>query len=387
MEEMNDLFYQDAYLSMFQSKVIACEKYEDGYVVVLEDTVFYPEGGGQPSDQGTLNGIDVLDVQRRNNRIEHFVKQKIEVGNEAIGCIDWKLRFDHMQNHTGEHIVSGLIHQKYGYENVGFHMGEVIQIDMDGPLCWEDLMEIETKANQVIYENVPVDITYPNEKTLQTLQYRSKKELKDTIRIVTIENVDVCACCGLHVNHTGEIGCIKILSCEKYKNGVRIEMLSGRKAMLYMQRQHVVNHTVSTLLSSKPLEIDSAVNTLQKKYDALYQNNRELLIQHFSQKVQTYPEGEEIVIDFEENIERTVLIHFANDLLVKKNIGVVIVCNHQQDSYSYIILSKKIDLTKYGKELNLRLHGKGGGKKEMIQGSFKANPKEIEKVLLETFSK
>ena len=219
--EMNELFYQDAYLKEFDAKVIRCTACKNGFDVVLEDTAFYPEGGGQPFDTGTLDGIEVFNVQRdQHDVIHHYVKEALDEGKVVHGVIDWNRRFDFMQNHSGEHIISGLIHKHFGYENVGFHMGEVIQIDISGPLNWEQLMMIEREANDIIYQNIPVQITYPNNDELENIPYRSKKELQGKVRIVTIENADICACCGTHVRNTGEIGLIKILSFMKHKDGI-----------------------------------------------------------------------------------------------------------------------------------------------------------------------
>ena len=384
--EMNELFYREPYLKEFDSVVLTCEESKQGYVITLEDTLFYPEGGGQPCDFGTLNAIDVIDVQRKNDIVYHTVKEEIPVGTKVRGIIDWKRRFDHMQNHTGEHIVSGIIHKHYGYENVGFHMGDVIQIDMSGPLTWEQLMLIEQEANEVIYSNVPVEITYPTKEELEKIPYRSKKELIGKVRIVTIGDADICACCGTHVAYTGEIGLVKILSVIKHKDGVRIEMLSGNRALEFLRKEHEEAQHISQALSAKVLEIDQAVDKLLESNDQLYLQKKNMADILLEQKINIYEEGASFVLDFEEGMERTSLVNFADKMLKEKNIGTVAICNQERQGYSYIILSQSLNLRDYVKELNTSLNGKGGGKPEIIQGSFQANKEEIKNVLLKTFT-
>lgn len=384
--EMNELFYREPYLKEFDSVVLTCEESKQGYVITLEDTLFYPEGGGQPCDFGTLNAIDVIDVQRKNDIVYHTVKEEIPVGKKVHGIIDWKRRFDHMQNHTGEHIVSGIIHKHYGYENVGFHMGDVIQIDMSGPLTWEQLMLVEQEANEVIYSNVPVEITYPTKEELEKIPYRSKKELIGKVRIVTIGDADICACCGTHVAYTGEIGLVKILSVIKHKDGVRIEMLSGNRALEFLRKEHEEAQHISQALSAKVLEIDQAVDKLLVSNEQLYLQKKNMADILLEQKINIYEEGASFVLDFEEGMERTSLVNFADKLLKEKNIGTVAICNQERQGYSYIILSQSLNLRDYVKELNTSLNGKGGGKPDIIQGSFQANKEEIKNVLLKTFT-
>ena len=384
--EMNELFYREPYLKEFDSVVLTCEVSKQGYVITLEDTLFYPEGGGQLCDFGTLNAIDVIDVQRKNDIVYHTVKEEIPVGTKVHGIIDWKRRFDHMQNHTGEHIVSGIIHKHYGYENVGFHMGDVIQIDMSGPLTWEQLMLVEQETNEVIYSNVPVEITYPTKEELEKIPYRSKKELIGKVRIVTIGDADICACCGTHVSHTGEIGLVKILSVIKHKDGVRVEMASGNRALELLRKEHEEVQHISQALSAKVLEIDQAVDKLLVSNEQLYLQKKNMTDILLEQKINTYEEGTSFVLDFEEGIERTSLVNFADKLLKEKNIGTVAICNQERQGYSYIILSQSLNLRDYVKEVNTSLNGKGGGKPEIIQGSFQANKEEIKNVLLKTFT-
>ena len=248
------------YKKEFEAEVLSCNTVKKGFEVILSDTCFYPEGGGQPSDRGFLeyNGSKqkVIDVQRdKEERVVHLVEEEIPAGTLVHGVIDWDFRFSLMQNHTGEHIVSGLINRIYGYENVGFHMGDVLTIDLSGELSWEQAMEIERKANRVIWQNLPVEVFFPAEGSLDTLYYRSKKELTGQVRLINVEDTDSCACCGLHVLRTGEIGVIKLLSMIRYKGGVRIEMVCGDKA-LYDYEEKLTHVTdIKNLLSVNPNEV------------------------------------------------------------------------------------------------------------------------------------
>ena len=383
--EMNELFYKDAYVREFDAKVIECREYKKGYDVVLEDTAFYPEGGGQPFDLGTLDGIEVFDVQRdAQDVIHHYAKEALEVGKLVHGVIDWNRRFDFMQNHSGEHIVSGLIHKHFGYENVGFHMGEVIQIDISGPLDWNQLMMIEQEANEIIYQNIPVQITFPSNEKLDSIPYRLKKELQGKVRIVTIENADICACCETHVKNTGEIGLIKILSFMKHKNGIRFDLVCGKRALAYMRKEHDACKEVSCLLSAKPLEIHIATKKLLNNNLNLLNEKKQCMQKLLEMKLETYTQEKEYVIDFEEGLDRVSLMTYANALLEEKHIPTVCVFNKQEDGYMYIILSKKINLQEYVKQLNTELSGRGGGKKEVIQGSFQSDAETIENVLVKT---
>ena len=210
MSETRKLYYEDVYKKEFTAKVLECRECEKGFEIILDQSAFYPEGGGQPCDLGTLNGIAVLDVQEKDREIVHYTKEAVEAGSEVIGKIDWDRRFDLMQQHSGEHIVS-----------VGFHMSsDVLTVDLSGVLTEAQLAEIEAETNQKIWENSEVEITYPSKEELEKLSYRSKKELTGQVRLVRFPGSDLCACCGTHVTHTGEIGAVKILTVENFHEGI-----------------------------------------------------------------------------------------------------------------------------------------------------------------------
>ena len=246
------LFYKDAYLKTFTAQVLDCQKINTGYVIVLDKTAFYPEGGGQPGDFGVIGGAKVLDTHEKAGEVLHYTDIPLEPGTAVEGEINWKRRFDLMQQHSGEHIVSGLVHEKYGFENVGFHMGsDVITIDFSGVMTLEQLRGVELSANQKIWENSLVEIALYNSANLKNVAYRSKKPLEGDVRIVHFSGADTCACCGTHVARTGEIGCIRILSVQSLHEGVRVEMLSGERCFNYFGTVADENHSISVAFISQ----------------------------------------------------------------------------------------------------------------------------------------
>lgn len=259
------LFYENCHLYEFQAKVIGCEKSENGYLVALDATAFYPKGGGQACDLGTLGEAAVLDVQERGETVFHLCDKPLTVGTVVAGQIDAARRLDLMQQHSGEHIVSGLLCKNFGCHNVGFHVGkDVMEIDFDAPIPPEALPEIELLANEAIWKNLPISCYYPTAQALPTIAYRSKKALDWPVRIVEIPGYDICACCGVHVEKTGEIGLIKLLSCVKLRGGVRIEMACGKRAFLLTQEFFAQNQAVSQAFSAKPEETGAAARRMNE---------------------------------------------------------------------------------------------------------------------------
>ena len=237
MAETRRLYYEDVYIKTFPAQVKECRQGENGYEILLDQSAFYPEGGGQPCDIGMLGGVQVKDVQEKDGELIHYTETPLEPGTELMGEIDWERRFDLMQQHSGEHMVSGIVHEKYGYDNVGFHMSsDVITIDFSGVLDKKQLEEIEAETNRKIWENTSVEIFYPEKEDLEQLPYRSKKELTGKIRLVRFPGADLCACCGTHVTHTGEIGMVKLLTVENFHEGVRVTMISGKRVLEYLSR-------------------------------------------------------------------------------------------------------------------------------------------------------
>lgn len=260
------LYEQDPYLGEFEAEVVRSVSEGGLYRVTLNQTAFFPEGGGQPADSGTLDGALVTDVQEVDGEIWHTVQRVLEPGQKVIGKLDFEKRFSNMQNHCGEHIVSGIVSRMYGFCNVGFHMGsDAVTVDFDGILDEGQLYEIEQKANQAVLANLPVTVLYPSKEELETYDYRSKKEIDGQVRLVSIEGVDLCACCGTHVARTGEIRLIKILGVQKYKGGVRVTMLCGERAYRDYCVKHANTVAIARLLSVKPEEAGDAVVHLKEK--------------------------------------------------------------------------------------------------------------------------
>lgn len=385
MFNLNELFYQDAYLKEYDTKVVSCVKEKDLYKVVLEETIFYPEGGGQSSDLGKIDDANVIQVKRENDEVVHYVDHSLEIGKSVHLELDWDRRFDHMQNHTGEHILSGIIHKLYGYENVGFHMDEEkIQADYDGVLTKENIDVIERTINDVIHQNLPVVETYPTNEELENLEFRSKKELTGKVRIISIDNVDICACCGTHVKTTAEVNLIKILSYEKHKTGTRIEMKCGNRALQDYMMKHEQNTVLYQMFSVKPETVAQAVikqneelRNLQKQYSDLtnlYLNER---INHF------YPN--DYILDILDNsFSMQSLREYVNKLLDKANI-VCVLSKKDEETYLYLLASRKEKVNGLSKKINEELNGKGGGKDYFAQGSIK-NSVDIEQKLLEILS-
>mgnify|MGYP002459488775 CR=1 FL=1 len=262
---MEKLYEENPFLTRFTARVRSCAQGRRGWDVILDQTAFYPEGGGQPYDLGVLGGVQVLEVHEREGHVVHTCSAPLEVGSAVEGQIDWARRFDLMQHHSGEHIVSGLAHAMYGCDNMGFHMGaDVITIDLSVELTQDQVRELEAAANRYIWEDRPVQITYPSPEELAHLEYRSKKAIEGQVRIVSFPGADCCACCGTHVRRAGEVGLIKVLSCQKFREGVRMEILCGQRAYWYLSRIYDQDHAVAQLLSVKPQDTLAAVELIRE---------------------------------------------------------------------------------------------------------------------------
>ena len=375
--EVKKLYYADSHLKDFSAVVTGCEAVKGGWAVTLDATAFYPTGGGQECDLGILGGARVLDVKEQGENILHLCDTPLEVGAEVTGTIDWERRFDHMQQHSGEHLVMGQIYQKFGYHNVGFHMGgHLVTIDLDGPVTWEDLMEIERRTNQIICRNIPVKTWYPSPEELPNVKYRTKKQLPWPVRIVEFGGEDVCACCGTHVKSTGEIGLVKFVSCVKFKEGVRIEMASGRRATELYQQIFEQNRQVSQTFSAKILETGSAARKFndmltQEKYRAIGLQRK-----IFGAIAQSYA-GRERAVHFEADLQPGQVRELA-DAIAEKTDTAIVYSGCDATGYSICILSKTQDTRALGKEVNAALNGRGGGKPGAFQGSLQATKEQIE---------
>lgn len=364
----------------FEANVQSCRKTGDFYEVVLDRTAFFPEGGGQYADTGVIDGVRVVDVQEKDGVIYHKVCQELETGKAVTGTIDWQERFAKMQHHSGEHIVSGLVHSTFGYSNVGFHMGkDAVTMDFDGVLSKEQLREIERKANEAVVENLHIEVLYPSREELLAIEYRSKIEIEGQVRIVRIPGVDTCACCAPHVKKTGEIGLIKLINMQHYKGGVRISMLCGFDALRdYTEKSESVRN-ISMLLSAKENEIYEEVQRLKEELTAKKNQISELQGKLLLAKVERLPMGEELLVLFEEELDGNGARELVNLLLKKGSTVGAVFAGNDTDGYRYVIGSRQMDTRMFAKKLNERFQGRGGGKPEMVQGSLYGEEESIRK--------
>lgn len=380
MEEMNELFYRDEYAREFDAEVISCQKGKKGYEVVLSDTAFYPEGGGQPADRGTLGQVNVLDVKRRNGEILHITDAPLEPGMTVHGVLDWERRFDHMQQHSGEHILSGMVHAQFGYDNVGFHMNdEVVTVDFNGPITWEEAMELEDKVNAYIWTDAESRELYPSEEELKAMDYRSKIELKGKVRLVEYPGADLCACCGTHVAHTGEIGLMKILSVSRHKDGVRMEMLFGGRAMKDYDRKHLLNTEFSCRLSAKPYETGEALQRVLDEMNAMKFRMQAMNERYYAMRATSIPVGEPVIFFNEPGMSMVEIRKFCDYLISTGKVKTAMIISlKDKESVNYVMGSADLNMRDVGKLLNEELHGRGGGRPEMVQGSFQAEAEAVE---------
>lgn len=382
---MNKLYYDSAYIKEFEAQVLSCQEGKKGWEITLSATAFYPEGGGQPADTGILGNVRVTDVHEKDGQVVHYTDGPLPVGEMVRGVIDWDRRFQHMQEHSGEHLVSGLIHQRFGYDNVGFHMGtDEVTIDFNGVLEWEDLMAIEEKANGMIWENLEISAVYPEKDELDAMEYRSKKELTGAVRIVSIPGGDVCACCGTHVERTGEIGLVKFLSMIHYKGGVRISLLCGKRAVEDYERKRDQVQKISVLLSARPGEISRAVEKLKEDEAKLQEKLVAAYDKLIASEVRDIKEGDGDIFILEPDFEAIQLRHLVNRLLEeKKGRTVLALGGAAEGSFLYVLGSRDGDMRQLSRELNGLLNGRGGGSAQMAQGTFFATKDQLQAILKE----
>ena len=374
--ETKKLYYADCRLAAFTGTVIACEQTKKGFEVELDQTAFYPEGGGQAADRGTLSGIEVLHVREDGERVLHLLAQPLAVGETVEGIVDYDHRFDLMQQHTGEHIVSGIIHAKYGYHNVGFHMGaDAITIDFDGIIPAEDLAEIERLANEAIYRNVPLKIWTPDPEELPGVFYRTKRALPWPVRIVQVPGYDSCACCGIHIERTGEIGLIKLFSCIKFRNGVRIEMLCGRRAFDFLSRSHEQNRLVSAAFSAKLTETADAARRMNDLAEQYKQRIAALETESFRTIAESC-RGKGDTLILREGLDSVGVRRLA-DAVAEVCGGTAAVFSGVDGAMVYCLIHRGANLREFNKAMTAALSGRGGGRDECQTGSVKADRESI----------
>lgn len=379
---MEKLFYQDTRMIDFEATVTECfqDEKNKGWQVVLDRTAFFPEEGGQTADKGTLNNQDVLDVQIKEDIIYHLVAEPIEVGSTVAGYVDWNQRLDFMQQHSAEHILSGLLFKHYSFHNVGFHLSvNEVTMDFDGQLTWEQLREIETEANEIVWKDLPVYAYFPAKEELENMEYRSKIEIDGDVRIVEIVGVDACACCAPHVSFTGEIGVIKIVSAMNHRGGMRLTLLCGNRALKdYSFRQDTFS-VLTAMLSSKPEKIIEAVKKLQDDAIAMKTTANQLANQLMQLQLNALPSPAETdnVLLFVELSNMVAIRNTVNELAARYKGICAIFAGNDTDGYNYIIGSSTTDCREIAALLREKFGAKGGGTAPMVQGSVNTTKEEL----------
>lgn len=373
------LYDQDSHCRAFSARVLTCQAAGEGrWQVTLDQTAFFPEGGGQPADQGTLGGAAVLDVQEAGDAILHTTDAPLSPGDTVQGELDWALRFGRMQCHSGEHVISGLAHSLFGCTNVGFHMGEdAVILDFDKELSPAQLREIEDRANAIITENRPVTAVYPDPDTLAGLDYRSKLDLTENVRIVTIEGCDVCACCAPHVKHTGEIGLVKLLDAMRHRGGIRIWMAAGKLALRDYQVKQENIAAISAALSVQQPQAAQGVQRILGEMEGLKEALKAARQALVLEKAHSLPETEGNLCLFQEDLDAGSLRALANAGMEKCSGICAVFTGSDQAGYRYVMGSRTVDLRAQAKAINAALGGKGGGQPTMIQGSVTAGREAI----------
>lgn len=388
---MKKLFYEDTHTTTFSAIVTEClyDAKKNVYKIVLDQTAFFPEEGGQVADKGTLTFVDeeksvhtfpLLDAHIKEDIIYHYVEREIPIGTVVTGEVDWEQRFDFMQQHTGEHIISGLVNRYFGFDNVGFHLGlQEVTLDFNGVLTLEQLRKIEQKANEAIWKNIPVEVSYPITEALQSLVYRSKLDITENVRIVTIPGYDVCACCAPHVDTTGQIGMIKITNVQSHRGGVRVNILCGKRALNdYTLKQDSVAD-ISASLSVKQNLVAEGVQRLKNENFKQKEVINTLQANILNQLATTLPTPMESphAILFVEPMDDIAIRNLINELVPAYSGYVGIFWGNDTDGYRYIVGSSTLDCRELSTSFREKFGAKGGGKAPMIQGTILAEKKLI----------
>ncbi|OUQ52355.1 alanyl-tRNA editing protein [Lachnoclostridium sp. An118] len=374
------LFYEDSHMKEFEARVLSCEACEEGggFWTVLDQTCFFPEGGGQYADTGYLGETKVVDARERDGIVYHRTEAPLEPGKLVRGRIDWEERFEKMQQHTGEHIVSGLVHSRFGYNNVGFHLGsDYCTMDFDGPISPEELREIEWEANRAVALDLEVIVQYPSKEELGHMEYRSKIEIEGQVRIVSVPGYDVCACCAPHVDRTGEIGLIKLVNRMNYKGGERITMLCGFRALRDYDSKLTAAREIGALLCEKEDQIAGAVRRQKEELEKQKYENGRLMHQLLVFRAKEIPVEGSMTAVFTDDIRGDVPRELMNLLLERGAFICGVFAAAGDGGWRYVIGSRQADVRPLGKALNSRFEGRGGGKPGMVQGTLTGSEADI----------
>lgn len=376
--ETRKLYYEDSHRKSFQAQVLTCESTEKGFEVVLDATVFYPEGGGQAADTGVLGTARVLDTRERDGLVVHLCDSALTPGTTVEGRIDYEKRFVRMQQHSGEHIVSGIIHRRFGFSNVGFHMNlQRMVLDFDGVIPEEALREIEAEANRAVWQNIPVKIWTPDPEELPKVPYRTKRALPWPVRIVEFPGYDCCACCGTHVSATGEIGIIKLFSSVPCRGGTRIEMACGAAALNFLNEIYDQNLTVSHVFSTPVTQTGTAAQSFSQTLAAQKYRIGELERKIFA-AVAASCAGKGDVVRFEADLDSNAVRELADAIAEQCGGTAAVFSGSDEAGYAFCLVTRQGDLRQLGRDMTKALNGRGGGKPAFQQGRVNASRTEIE---------
>ena len=372
------LYYEDPHMQSFSARVLSCQQTDKGYEIILDATAFYPEGGGQAADTGTLQGVAVLDTRERGETIVHLCREPLEVGCVAEGRIDYDARFRRMQMHSGEHIVSGILNRRYGCHNTGFHMGGdgIITVDFDVVIPEEDLPDIEAEANRAVWANLPLKIWTPSPEELPGVTYRTKRALPWPVRIVEIPGYDRCACCGTHVTATGEIGLIKLFGTVNFRGGTRMEMACGAAALEILSRSYAQNKLVCKAFSAQPDQTGEAAERMNQALAREKYRCGALERRIFDAIAAGYA-GKGNICHFEEGLDGAGLRELTDRIAGTCGGYAAVFTGNDSEGYSFCIMARQGDLRQLGKSLTTRFPGRGGGKPNAQQGKIQGNQAEI----------
>lgn len=370
------LYDADAYATEFDATVLSCTPAGEHFAVILDRTLFFPEEGGQKADGGTLGGLPVLDVKIKEDTISHLLPAPLAIGDSVHGSIFWEERFRKMQNHTGEHIVSGIVHRRFGFDNVGFHLGnDEVTLDFSGELTREELESVEDEANRIIYRALPVSCEYPAPEILATLDYRAKKEIAGRVRIVRIAEVDVCACCAPHVRHTGEIGMIKLLEMIRYKGGVRIHMKCGTDALRDYRAKHKEIASSAALFSLKQNELYQGLQTFLQESEKCKTELRATK-QALAEAIAASLSPSDGFFFYCHPVREPAFLRDIALACIQQGAPALVLGGNEQEGFAYAIASPHLSLRPISRDWNTAVNGRGGGSESLLQGSCATTPTE-----------
>jgi len=376
------LYYDNAYLTEFDAQVLACVPKEECFDVLLDRSAFYPTSGGQPFDTGTLGAARVVDVNVNNGDVWHTVTEALQVGDTVHGCIDWVRRFDHMQQHAGDHMIAGAIHRLLGGVTIGLHVsGDVSTIDVAMPegvtrISDEEIRRIEMDVNEHIQRDVPIRCWFPEEAELQTLPLRKKPTVSEHVRIVAIGDDEMVACGGTHPSSAGQIGLVKILSVTPARGKMRVAFLAGQRALADYFRCYEAAHSAAEQISSSVENLPRSVAAMKDRLHAaefeLVKFKKEQLLSQTQQMIaqaEQLGNGTRMIAQFVE-ADAMLLRELASRLIETPGVAALLgALNGDQAIYVFgRAADVQADMGTLLRESAVSLGGKGGGRPDFAQG-------------------